>query len=141
MHAGSLESAAPFAVSVNCGSSNEITNSSGTVILSAVGVYVRGEITQEEPAEWGPDMKLASLTCLSPTNKASTDNADMMSAVVKLTREIEESSLDVIGYGRVFHSMTSSRDTVWRAALSSLSWPAECVMQVDAVPSKRRLIA
>ena len=52
------ESAGPFAVSVNVGSSNEVTDPLGTIVLSAVGVYVRGEITQEEPAEWGPDAKV-----------------------------------------------------------------------------------
>ena len=64
-------------------------------------------------------------TRLSPTNEASTDNADMTSAMVKLAEEIEELTSDVIGYGMVFHSTTSSRDTVWRAALSFLSRLAE----------------
>ena len=54
-----------------------------------------------------------------------TDNADTMSAMVKLAEEIEESSPDVIGYGMAFHPTTSSRDKVCRAALSFLSRPAE----------------
>ena len=57
---------------------------------------------------------------LSLTNKASTYHVDMVSAMVKLMREIVESSSDVIGCGMVFHSTTSSRDDVWRATLSSL---------------------
>ena len=49
---------------------------------------------------------------------------------MKLTREIEESASDDIGYGTVFHPTSSPRDKVWRATLSFLSRPAECVMQV-----------
>ena len=39
VYAGSSESAGPLAVSVNGGSSNEVTDSWGTIVLSAVGVY------------------------------------------------------------------------------------------------------
>ena len=52
-----LESAAPFAVSANGGSSNEITDPFGTDFLSHVGVSVRGEIMQEEQ---GSDAKWSS---------------------------------------------------------------------------------
>ena len=76
---------------------------------------------------------------LSPTNKASTGNTDMMSAVVKLAEEIEESSSYGIGYGMAFHSMTSSRDKVWRATLSFLSRPPVCMMQVDDVSSDEKV--
>ena len=54
VHAGSLESAASLAVSVNGGSYKEITDPSSTDFLSDVGVSACGEITQEEPAELGP---------------------------------------------------------------------------------------
>eukprot|EP00450_Noctiluca_scintillans_P001307 CAMPEP_0194501876 /NCGR_PEP_ID=MMETSP0253-20130528/23411_1 /TAXON_ID=2966 /ORGANISM="Noctiluca scintillans" /LENGTH=292 /DNA_ID=CAMNT_0039343927 /DNA_START=50 /DNA_END=928 /DNA_ORIENTATION=+ len=57
VRAGSLESTAPFAVSVNGSSFMEITDISGTEFLSTPGVSVRGEITQDEP-EWGPDAKV-----------------------------------------------------------------------------------
>ena len=51
---GSLESAAPFAVSVSGGTFKEITDSSGADFSSDVGVSVRGEIAQGKPAEQGP---------------------------------------------------------------------------------------
>ena len=58
VRAGSLESASsvsavPFAVRVNGGSFKEITDPLGTDFLSVAGVSVCGEITQDEPAEWG----------------------------------------------------------------------------------------
>ena len=60
-----------------------------------------------------------------------------MSAMVTLSKEIEESSSDIIGYGKVSHPMTSSRDEVWRAVLSFVSRPAECPLpgEVDALDS------
>ena len=58
VRASSLKSVAPFAVSVIGGSIKEITDPSGTDLLSDVGVSVLGEITQEEPAEWSPDAKV-----------------------------------------------------------------------------------
>jgi len=54
VRAGSLESAAPFAVSVNGSSFKELTDPSGTDFLSVEGLSVRGEVTYDEPA-WGPD--------------------------------------------------------------------------------------
>ena len=41
---------------------------------------------------------------------------DTMSALVKLARQIDESASDVVGYGMVFHPMTSFRDKLWRAS-------------------------
>ena len=54
VHAGSLESATPLAVSVNGGTFKEITGSSGTD-FSLEGVSVRGEMAQGKPVEWGHD--------------------------------------------------------------------------------------
>jgi hypothetical protein len=56
-----------------------------------------------------------------------------MSKMAKLAREIDESASDVVGYGMVSHTMTSSRDRVWRAMLSFLPRPADCGMPVDEV--------
>ena len=53
---------------------------------------------------------------------------DKLSAMVKYVR-----SSDVIGYGMVSHSLTSSCGKVWRALLSFLSRPADCGMQLDGV--------
>ena len=46
---------------------------------------------------------------------------DTMSAMVKLAEMIQESSLGVIGYGMVSHSMTVSREKECRAVLSPSS--------------------
>ena len=54
MHAGSLESAMPFAVSVKGGSFEAITSPSSTDFPSDAGVSVRGEIMQVKLAERGP---------------------------------------------------------------------------------------
>jgi len=57
VRAGSLESSAPFAVSVNGSSFKEITNPSGTDFLSTAGFSVRGDISHDNPA-WGPDARV-----------------------------------------------------------------------------------
>ena len=54
MHAGSLESAVPFAVSVNGGSFEVITRPSSADFSSGAGVSSRGEIVQVKLAERGP---------------------------------------------------------------------------------------
>ena len=63
----------------------------------------------------------------------SVVSKDTMSAVVKLAMEIDEWASNVVGYGMVSHTMTSSRDKLWRAMLSFLSRPADCGMPVDGV--------
>ena len=63
-----------------------------------------------------------------------------MSAMVKLVMEIEESASEVTGNGMVFHLMTYSRDKVVESnALSLLSRPADCRMQVGDVSFEERV--
>ena len=66
---------------------------------------------------------------------------DMMSAMVKLTEEIEESTSHVIDYGMVSHFMTRPHDKLWRAMRLSLLGQliAGCKLMTHAF-SKRRLI-
>ena len=76
-------SAAPFAVCVKCGSFKEITDPSGSDFLSAVSVSVRGEITQKEPAEWGPDAKVVTEDISLTDRRFDLMHAMRASAIVK----------------------------------------------------------
>ena len=64
---GSLESSAPFAVSMNASSSKEITPA-GTDSLSTAGFSVRGQITHDEP-ERGPDARVVVILDLAEVVK------------------------------------------------------------------------
>ena len=65
---------------------------------------------------------------------------DTMSVMVKLETKIEESTCGVLDYDMVFHHMAHSRNKYRKAILPFLSRQADCWMQVDDVPSKRRWI-
>ena len=89
-----------------------------------------------------PTVPRTHTACDLPKKRAWVDSGvrsvvakDTMSAMVKLAREVEDSSSDVLVYGMVTLPMASSRNQMWRAMLSflSLSRPTECGMQVDGV--------
>ena len=61
-----------------------------------------------------------------------------VSAMVKLSTEIDESTSDPIDYDMVSHFMTYSRDLSWRAMLYCLSRPADCKTQVDDMPFEEK---
>jgi len=58
VRSGSLEGPAPFGVSVNGSSFEQIWNANGTDFVSNPHLMLRGKITEDEPGVWGPDAKL-----------------------------------------------------------------------------------
>ena len=68
-----------------------------------------------------------------------TDVAKDTLSTVKLPTEIEESTSNAIDHGTVSHLVVYSRDELWRAMLSFFSRQTDCRIQVQGVPSKRRL--
>uniref|UniRef100_A0A7S1F1S4 Uncharacterized protein n=1 Tax=Noctiluca scintillans TaxID=2966 RepID=A0A7S1F1S4_NOCSC len=59
VRSGSLEGPAPFGVSVNYSSFEQIWNANGTDFVSTPHLILRGKITEDEPGVWGPDAKLS----------------------------------------------------------------------------------
>jgi len=57
VRAGSLESSAPFAVSVNGSAFKQIDTSNGTEFVARPAFTMWGEIRADEPEKWGPDAK------------------------------------------------------------------------------------
>jgi len=57
---GSLESSAPFAVSVNGSAFQQIDTSSGTEFVSRPTFRLWGEIRSDEPEKWGPDARFTA---------------------------------------------------------------------------------
>ena len=57
--------------------------------------------------------------------------------IIKIAKDTVSVS-DVVGYGVVFHPITSSRDLWWKAMLTFFSRPTNCSMQVDGVSAQEK---
>jgi len=58
---------------------------------------------------------------------------ETFSNIVKLARQIESSSSDMISYGIASKPIGASQDAAWKAMLYAMRKPAECGLKVDSV--------